>query len=137
VHRLAGQSDLAHRSFEAARLTLEQKAKQAPDDHRVRSSLGIAYAGLGRREEAVREARRGCELMPASKDALIAIMPVWELAVVYTMVGRPAEAITTLDDLLSRSGWWTPRVLRLDPDWDPLRSDPRFQALLTKYEVKP
>jgi len=137
VHRLAGQSDLARRSFEAARLTLEQKAMQAPEDHRICSSLGIACAGLGRRGETVREARLACDLMPASKDALIAIMPLWQPAVVYTMVGRPAEAITTLDDLLSRSGWWTPHALRLDPTWNPLRSDPRFQALLTKYEVKP
>ncbi len=137
VQRLAGQHDVAHRSFEAARLDLERRVRQDPDDHRLHSSLGIACAGLGRSGDAVREARRGCELMPASKDALRAIKPVEELAVVYTMVGRNADAIAALDDLLGRSGWWTPHALRLDPTWDPLRSDPRFQALLTRYEVKP
>jgi serine/threonine-protein kinase len=137
VHRFAGQRDPARRSFEAARLELEQKVKQDPDDSRFHSSLGIAYAGLGRREEAVREARLACELMSASKDALRAINRVEVLAVVYTMVERPTEAIAQLDDLLARSGWFTVHVLRLDPTWDPLRLDPRFQALLTKYEVKP
>jgi serine/threonine-protein kinase len=136
VHRLAGQHDPARRSFEAARLELEQRVRQEPDDHRLHSSLGIAYAGLGRREEAVREARLGCDLMPASKDALRAILRVRDLAVVYTMVGSNSEAIAALDDLLARSGWYTVHVLRKDPMWDPLRSDPRFQALLTKYEVK-
>ena len=137
VHRLAGQHDLARRSFEAARLDLEQRVRHDPDDHRFHSSLGIAYAGLGRGEDAVREARLGCDLMPASKDAMRAQYRVEDLALVYTMVGRPSEAIAQLDDLLARGGWWTPHLLRLDPRWDPLRSDPRFQALLTKYEVKP
>jgi serine/threonine-protein kinase len=136
VLRLAGQHDLARRSFEAARLELEKKVRQNADDQRLRSSLGIAYAGLGRREEAVREARLACNLMPASKDALRALIRVWELAVVYAMLERPTEAIAALDDLLARSGRWTSHVLRVDPNWDLLRSDPRFQVLLAKYEIK-
>jgi serine/threonine-protein kinase len=137
VQMLAGQHDLARRSFDAARRELEQKVAQDPDDHRFHSSLGIAYAGLGRRNEAVREAKLGYDLMPASKDALRALSRLSDLAVVYTMVGQAGEAISVLDDLLGRSGNWTPHVLRLDPKWDPLRSDPRFQTLLLKYEVKP
>jgi serine/threonine protein kinase/TolB-like protein/tetratricopeptide (TPR) repeat protein len=137
VQAMAGQHDLARRSFEAARVELEEKARLNPDDSRFHSSLGIAFAGLGRRLEAVREARLGCDLMPVSKDAWRGLMRVEDLAVVYTMVGRTSEAIAQLDDLLARSGSLTPYVLRLEPRWDPLRSDPRFQALLTKYEVKP
>jgi TolB-like protein/Flp pilus assembly protein TadD len=137
VYRLAGQQDLARRSFEAARLGLEEKVRQDPNDHRFHSSLGIAYAGLGLREDAVREARLGCDLMPASKDALRAILRVEDLVVAYTMVGRTAEAIATLDDLLARSGWVSVNALRLDPRWDSLRPDPRFQALFIKHEVKP
>jgi serine/threonine-protein kinase len=136
VHRLAGEHDLARRSFEAACQELEQRVRKDPEDHRLHSSLGIAYAGLDRRQEAVREARLGCDLMPASKDAMRAIFRVRDLALVYTMVGQPSEAITALDSLLDRCGQWTTHVLRLDPLWDPLRSDPRFQALLAKYEVK-
>jgi TolB-like protein/tetratricopeptide (TPR) repeat protein len=136
VHELARQHDLARRSFEAARAELEQRIRQDPEDHRFHSSLGIAYAGLGRREEAVREAKLGCDLMPVSKDALLAILRVEDLVVVYAMVGRSADAIAALDDVLSRSGWYTAHIPRLDPRWDPLRGDPRFQALLKKYEVK-
>jgi TolB-like protein/Flp pilus assembly protein TadD len=137
VHRLAGQHDLARSSFEEARRELEEKVSQDPNDHRLHGSLAIAYAGLGRKDDAVREARLGCDLMPASMDALRAINRVEDLAVVYAMVGRSAEAIATLDDLLSRSGWRSAHTIRLNPTWDPLRSDPRFQALLAKYEVKP
>ncbi|MGD1149479.1 MAG: protein kinase [Thermoanaerobaculaceae bacterium] len=137
VQMLAGEHDLARRSFEAARLELEQKVAQDPADARFHSSLGIAYAGLGRRVEAAREAKRGYELMPASKDAYRALARLEDLALVYTMIGQTSEAISHLDDLLARSGEFTVHLLRLDPRWDPLRSDPRFQALLTKYQVKP
>jgi serine/threonine-protein kinase len=133
---LVGSADLARRSFDAAREELERKVRADSGDHRFRSSLGVAYAGLGRRDDAVREARLGCELMPASKDALRAIQRLQDLALVYTMVGRHDEAIAALDDLLARSGWYTVHVLRLDPRWDPLRTHPRYQALLRKHEVK-
>ncbi len=133
---LAGWNEPARRSFDAARLELEQRVRQDPGDARYRSSLGIACAGLGRRPEAIREARLGCDLMAASKDAWRALYRLEDLGRVYTMTGRYDEAIAALDELLSRSGSMTPHVLRMDPVWDPLRSDPRFQALLTKYEVK-
>ncbi len=136
VFRLQGRHDLAMRSFEVARLDLEQGVKPSSEDHRLHRSLGVAYAGLGRRDDALREARLACDLMPPSKDALRAQWSLEDLALVYTVLGMSDDAIAALDDLLARSGWWTANSLRLDPRWDPLRSDPRFQALLTKYEVK-
>jgi TolB-like protein/tetratricopeptide (TPR) repeat protein len=137
VLMLAGRHDLARQSFEAARLELDQKVAKDPDDPRSHSALGVADAGLGRRVEAVREAKAGCDLAPASKDAIEALYRLEDRALVYTMVGRPGEAIAQLDDLLARSGWFTANVLRLDPRWDPLRPDPRFQALIAKHEVTP
>jgi TolB-like protein/Tfp pilus assembly protein PilF len=137
VQMLAGQPDLARHSYEAARLELEKKIAHDPKDPGAHSSLGIAYAGLGRRSDALREAKLACDLAPASKDALEALDPRDSLAGVYTMIGQPGEAIAVLDDRLSRIGTRTAHWLRLDPTWDPLRSDPRFQALLTKYAVKP
>lgn len=137
VQMLAGQHDIARRSFEAARLDLEQKVKQNREDDRFHSSLGIAYAGLGRKGEAVRVVKLACDLMPASKDAFRFLSHLEDLALVHTMAGQPDDAVVTLDESLARTGFLTPHVLRLDPRWDPLRSDPRFQALLIRYEVKP
>jgi tetratricopeptide (TPR) repeat protein len=136
VQMLMGQGDPARRSYEAARVELEKKIAQDPNDAGLHSSLGIAYAGLGRCADAVREAKLGYDLSPASRVAE-KLGRLGDLAQVYTMVGQPGEAIAVLDDKLSRTGGFTVHDLRLDPTWDPLRSDPRFQALLKKHEVKP
>jgi serine/threonine-protein kinase len=74
--------------------------------------------------------------MPASKDAWRALYLLENLALVQTMVGRPGEAIASLEDLLERSGPCTAHPIRLSPVWDPLRADPRFRALLARHEVK-
>jgi hypothetical protein len=69
------------------------------------------------------------------KDALMRLWRTEDLAFVYTLGGRQDEAIERIGTLLSTSGKTTPHVLRLDPRWDPLRENPKFQALLAKYEV--
>ena len=70
AYRLMGEPELAHASYDSARAILEKELDAHPDDHRIHSALGIAYAGLGRKEEAIREGKRGVELYPVSKDAL-------------------------------------------------------------------
>ncbi|HVN32583.1 MAG TPA: hypothetical protein VMT45_11415, partial [Thermoanaerobaculaceae bacterium] len=137
VRMLAGQPDLARRSYETARVELEQLVRQTPERAGFHRSLGIAYAGLGRSADAVREAKLGCDPMPTTKCGMPHTWCLQDLAQVYTMIGQPGEAIAKLDELLSRNGDFTAHTLRLDPAWDPLRSDPRFQALLTKHAVKP
>jgi len=132
----AGHADRGRSSFEAARAHLAERIAEDPGDGRLHSALGIAYAGLGRADDAVHEARFACDLVPTSREAWQALYLLENLARVYTITGREAEAIATLDDLLARSGEWTPYVLRLDSTWDPLRDDSRFQALLAKYEVR-
>jgi tetratricopeptide (TPR) repeat protein len=136
VLALSGQHDLANRSFGAARRRLEELVSRQPDDSRYHGALGIACAGLGLREEALRAANRGVELMPLATDVWRALWRRHDLALVETMVGQQNEAIDQLGFLLSHTGEISTHVLRLDPRWEPLSSNPRFQALLVKYAVK-
>jgi serine/threonine-protein kinase len=134
VHSYAGQTELARAAFDSARVILEPAVSERPDDYRRRRSLGLAYAGLGMKEAAVREGQMAVDLMPMSKDAYDAPYPLQGLAQIHTMVGDYEAAIDLLDYLLSIPSEESVPYLRLHPMWDPLREHPRFQALLDKYE---
>ncbi len=113
---------------------LEIKIEQHPDDSRYRSALGITYAGLGRKEDAIREGELAVELLPMSKEAWRGPARVEDLARIYTMVGEYDAAIDQLESLLAVPSHTAVPMLRIDPAWEPLRDNPRFQALLAKYE---
>ena len=102
---------------------------------RCNSALGIAYAGLGRKDEAIREGKKAVELYPVSKDADEGQSVVLDLAVIYTMVGEYEAALDEIEYLLSIPSETSVPWLRLDPIWDPLREHPRFQELLEKYAI--
>ncbi len=91
---------------------------------------GRAYAGLGRKAEAVRDAKAAVKLLPVSRDAYDGVRSVWALAAVYTLVGEHDAAIDQLEYLLSIPSPWSAWDLRLDPNWDPLRDHPRFRRLV-------
>ncbi len=133
AHQLMGESELAHASYDSARAILEKELDAHLDDHRIHSALGIAYGGLGHKEIAIHEGKWGVELLPVSKDALIGPARVLDLAEIYTMVGEYDAALEEIEYVLSLNGWWSVQELRLDPIWDPLRDQPRFQELLEKY----
>ncbi len=137
VQSYIGRLDLARESYEEARRVLAEKISETPEDARLHSSLGIALAGLGRMAEATREGERGVDLMPLKRDALRGAYRLEDLGLIYTMVGNQEAAIQKLDVLLSRPSLVFVTLLRLDPRWDPLRKNPKFEALLAKYEVKP
>ncbi len=107
---------------------------ETPEDSRLHGALGIAYAGLGRVEDAIREGEKGVDLLPVSKDAWRGLYRVEELALVLTMTGRHDAAIDRIEFLLSTPGDLSVARLRLDPRWDPLRDHPQFQALLERYQ---
>jgi TolB-like protein/tetratricopeptide (TPR) repeat protein len=131
-----GETARARQGFETALRLLEAEAQAIPEDARYHSSLGVAYAGLGRREEAVREGQRGVDLLPVSKDSVYGIPHVIDLAHIYTLLGDPEKAVAQLEFLLSRPGWVSVPWLRMDPRWRPLYGNSGFEALLAKYEVK-
>jgi serine/threonine protein kinase/tetratricopeptide (TPR) repeat protein len=133
VYLLMGEPERASASYDSARILLEKEVKERPEDHRIRSSLGIVYAGLGRKEEAIREGKLGVELMPVSKDAYIGLYRVEDLAFIYLLVGESDLALERLEYLLSIPCKLSVPLLRLDPRWDSLRDHTRFQELLEKY----
>jgi len=130
VYSLTRHPDLARAYFDSARSILYKKVQADPDDPRLRTALGIAYAGLGRKQEAIQEGLKAVELVPISKEAFKGYHHAWEVARIYTMVGEYDVAIDRLEYLLSIPGQLTPAWLRMDPVWDPLRSHPRFQKLV-------
>jgi len=118
---------------ESARKILVKAIALTPRDARMRSALGMALACLGRKDEAVREARLAADITPVSSDAVDG--PVFQegLAIVYTMVGESDAAIDILDRLLAIPSGTSVNMLKLDPTWSPLRKLPRFQKLMEKY----
>jgi serine/threonine-protein kinase len=133
AYRLMGQETTAEQYYDSARIRYEQYIKNFPDDGNPYTKLGISYAGLGRKADAIRTANRGIELIPVSKDALTGSSLLEELAIIYTMTGEHDLAIDRIEDLLSMPGMLTIQLLKLRPVFDPLRDHPRFQELIEKY----
>ncbi|MCG8605145.1 protein kinase, partial [bacterium] len=120
---------------DSARIRLETEIRQSPNDARYHVALGLAYAYLNRKEEAIQAAERGVELHPVSKDAMVGTNILIQLAEVYTVVGEHGRAMETLEYLLSIPSEISASWLKYDRFWDVLREHPRFQKLLnaTKF----
>jgi serine/threonine-protein kinase len=132
-----GEKEKAHAAFEQARIVAERLVRDAPDNPGRHSDLGAVLAGLGQKEDAIKEGKKAVELLPESEDAFDGPQATAALAEIYTWVGEPDEALRLLDHLLTVPSGLSVWMLKLDPAWDPLRKDPRFQALIDKYAAKP
>jgi len=130
VYGYMKKKELSKKYYDEARSILESKIREQPDDARFHSALGIAYAGLGRKEDAVSEGKLATELIPVSKEAIGGLFRIEDLARIYVMVGEFDAAINRLESLLSRPGPLSIPLLRLDPAWDSLRDHPRFKKLI-------
>ncbi|MCK5572195.1 MAG: tetratricopeptide repeat protein, partial [Bacteroidetes bacterium] len=115
--------------YDSARIFLEAELAKHPDDPRMLVSLGIAHAGLGQKEKAIRYGLRAVELLPMSREAYRGAYLVQGLARIYTMIGDHEAALERLELLLSVPSQLSPALLRIDPVWDPLREYPRFKVL--------
>ena len=127
----AGQPETARAAFAAAIPLLEERIRSGGGEPSLHLSLGRAYAGMGRKEDALREGRKAVELLPVSRDAFDGPSYLEQLAQIQARVGNTDEALALLRQLLEMPAGLvlSPPVLRLDPAWDSLRNDPRFQKL--------
>ena len=123
-------NELAKKYYDEARNILETRIREQPEDARLHTSLGITYAGLGRREDAIHEGKVGVKLLPVTKEAWRGLYRVEDLANIYVMSGEFDLAIDQLDFLLSVPGEMSIPLLKLDPAWDPLRNHPGFKKLI-------
>jgi tetratricopeptide (TPR) repeat protein len=136
IHLRQGDQTEAQADFERARLVSENLLREAPEDGARHGQHGTILAMLGQKEEAIAEGKRGVELLPESKDALDGPQSTATLAQIYAWTGESDEAFRLLDHLLTVPSNLTVAMLKLDPSWDPLRQDPRFQALIDKHSPK-
>jgi len=133
-----GDTAAAHREFEAAIGLLEEKISAGRSEPSLHAALGRAYAGLDRKSDAVREGAKAIELRPVSQDAFDGTFYLYDFAEIQARVGNTDEALSAIRQLLDLSAglMMSPALLRLDPAWDPIRSDPRFEKIVASLAPK-
>lgn len=132
-----GEEELARESLQEAAVLLEAAVEDAPDDPRYHGSLGRAYAGLGRAEEAIREGNRAAEALPVSVDAFYGVSYLWDRAAIYGMLGDARAAATQLRELLEIPSYLSPAFVEGDFHFDGVREDPQFQEILSSAVLPP
>jgi TolB-like protein/Tfp pilus assembly protein PilF len=136
IYTFLNDKEKAVSAFKRARPIAEKALRESPSDASRHIILGMILAGLGEKELAIAEGKRAVELLPESEDALDGPKTTVALAQIYTWTGETDQALQILERSLSTPNGVTIPFLRLDPMWDPLRSDPRFQALIDRHEAK-
>ena len=136
VARTKGDAAAALAAFDVARAVQEQLARARPDSGGRLSGLGLIDAGLGRKEDAIREGRQAVELTPIAKDSLEGPEVVTNLAAIYAWVGERDLAIEQLEIAAKIPNGVHYGDLRLDPTWDPLRGDSRFEKIVASLAPK-
>jgi len=136
VARLQGDSAKARTAFTAARTEVEKVVKQQPDFAAALSLLALVDAGLDRKEEALREGRRACELLPISKDAIDGADLAINLAQIYAWSGEKDLAIEKIAELARVPSKLSYGLLKLHPYWDSLRGDPSFETIVASLAPK-
>jgi TolB-like protein/Tfp pilus assembly protein PilF len=136
VARWQGDSGMAQTAFTTARSEVEKEMDKQPDYPEALSLLGMINAGLGRKEEALRQGRRACELVPITKDALVGVDFAINLSQIYAWTGEKDLAIEQIEMVQRVPNPLSYGLLKLHPNWDSLRGDPRFEKIVASLAPK-
>jgi len=131
-----GDHAKANAAFTAARGDVERALKAQPDFAAALSLLGKIDAGLGRKDQAIAEGRRACELLPMSKDAVDGVSLAINLAQIYALAGEKDLAIEQIAMIENAPNALSYGLLKLHPYWDSLRGDPRFEKIVASRAPK-
>ncbi|MCX6225351.1 MAG: tetratricopeptide repeat protein, partial [Bacteroidia bacterium] len=131
--------DLERAYYDSTRVFLEKLQKSKPEyqaDARVINTLGLVYAGLGQPDQAIKLGEESVRLVPDTKNALKWPYLAENLSYIYTRAGKYPEALKLIDELLSKPGPLTTKLLEMDPRWTPLKNLPEFKKILKAYSIK-
>lgn len=133
---LFGNKDLAQTALTAARAIFERTTREQPDYAQAWSYLGLTDAMLGRHEDAIREGKRACDILPYEKDSWVGPAWITNLAIIYTLCGEKDAALTLLEKSTQYPTGISYGELKKSPDWDNLRGDPRFEQIVQSLAPK-
>jgi TolB-like protein/class 3 adenylate cyclase/Tfp pilus assembly protein PilF len=136
IRRAKGDSAGANEAFTAARAEVEKIVREQPDYAEALCLLGLIDAGLGQKEDALREGEHAMALLPLEKDAINGALLSEYLAVIYAWVGEADSAFKQLAMTVKTPGDLSFGQLKLRPVWDPLRNDPRFDEIVASLAPK-
>ena len=136
IARCQGDSAKAQAVFTAARREVEKTMESQSDFAAALSLLGMIDAGLERKEQAIQEGRRACELLPVSKDAIDGADIAINLAQIYAWTGEKDRAIEQIATVERAPSTLSYGFLKLHPYWDPLRGDPGFEKIVASLAPK-
>ena len=137
VARLAHRPEAARAAFEAAGAKFKKVAREEPGNASAWSMLGYVEAVLGRKEEAIEAGRHACSLLPLAREPTSGLRPLRDLARIYALAGENDLALEVMTSVAEPSMGFDYGNLKLDPVWDSIRGDPRFEKIVAALAPRP
>jgi DNA-binding winged helix-turn-helix (wHTH) protein/TolB-like protein/Tfp pilus assembly protein PilF len=136
VYESMGRLPEAAKRYSEALAALVERHRSAPDDYQIEAALGLAAAGLGRGDEALRHGERAVQLQPVTRDAAEGPLYLYLLAQIHSRLRQPAAAFAVLDRMFSVPGFYNEICIQRDPGFRTLRDDPSFRAHLDRWSAQ-